>query len=283
MISAFGVDHGGPVSKAEDHRKRGAALTATGVGAGVVATRHNAIANAVNTRHQRKTDAKIHSVRSAFGADDAGRPTTDPRRAMPRDAAGRTVYQGVRQRAAVRNEAKRLVRNKHRTLAELRVTRNKVPMGGSARSKLLLGSTAVAIPATWIGSRQMVNKAVKRRDVDAAMVGAAVGAGGYQYSGYALKPLDRRAERKIAADDGLRQKARAYRTAAKLPRNAKAGDPAWHSYFRNYPKDLPGGRLKRTLAVTHTGRSGVAATVAAGAAGAGLAAHASQTLRRRKK
>ena len=89
----------------------------------------------------------------------------------------------------------------------------------------------------------------------------------------------------VAGDEVSRGKAdpEPYRTAAKLPRNAKAGDPAWRSYFRNYPKDLPGGRLKRTLAVTHTGRSGVAATVAAGAAGAGLAAHASQTLRRRKK
>src|SRR5690606_11562338 len=54
-------------------------------------------------------------------------------------------------------------------------------------------------------------------------------------------------------------------------------------YFRNYPKDLPGAKLKRTLARTHTGKGGVALTAAAGLASGATAVHLNQQREKVKK
>jgi len=48
-----------------------------------------------------------------------------------------------------------------------------------------------------------------------------------------------------------------------------AGAAEWRNYFKTYPTNLPGGRMKRVLAHTHTGPSGMALTgLAAAATGA---------------
>lgn len=137
----------------------------------------------------------------------------------------------------------------------------KVHFGAKYAPPLAFGSAALL----YHGARQKVKKDIRRRDVDAAAVGSGGSLGAYHGVSYALKPLDRKAERKIANDDVLREKARSYRKAAGLPKNAKAGDQRWINYFRNYPKDLPGARQKRILSRTHAGGSGAlaAGTVAA--------------------
>lgn len=143
---------------------------------------------------------------------------------------------------------------------------------------------AVGAPALWYGSRHSVSKKETghRRDVDAGLVGGAVGAGAYQEASYALKPLDRRAEAKIKRNPDLNRQAREYQSKMR-PKNAKAGDPSWRPYFRNYPKNLPGSKLKRALAITHTGRSGGALTAAAGGAAAVGAAAADRKFFRKPK
>jgi hypothetical protein len=143
---------------------------------------------------------------------------------------------------------------------------------------------AVGAPALWYGSRHSVSKKETghRRDVDAGLVGGAVGAGAYQEASYALKPLDRRAEAKIKRNPDLNRQAREYQSKMR-PKNAKAGDPSWRPYFRNYPKNLPGSKLKRALAVTHTGRSGGALTAAAGGVAAIGAAAADRKYFRKPK
>lgn len=260
----------GQVSKSRDSRDsraKTAALLGTGTAAGVVATRHNAIANAVNARHERRVDRQIADRQNALAR------TKNPTK---RDLQGRPIYQSQTQRRDVRRALAGERRKHHGAINELNRRRKKVPFTPRGRSHLLRASAAVAVPSVWLGVRGSVDKAdVRRRDVDAAVVGGAAGAGLYQGAGYALKPLDRRAERKIAEDPKLSARARAHRRKMGVPSNPPAGHPSWRPYFRAYPKDLPGGRLKRTLALTHTGRSGVAATAAMGGLGAAMAGTAS--------
>lgn len=154
----------------------------------------------------------------------------------------------------------------------------------AGNAKATWAGIAVGAPALWYGSRHSVSKKETghRRDVDAGLIGGAAGAGAYQEASYALKPLDRRAEAKIKRNPDLNRQAREYQSKMR-PKNAKAGDPSWRPYFRNYPKNLPGSKLKRALAVTHTGRSGGALTAAAGGAAAVGAAAADRKFFRKPK
>jgi len=133
----------------------------------------------------------------------------------------------------------------------------------------------VGVPMAWHGIRNQFEKRAptRRRDADAAVGGAVAGGFGYQGLSLAAKPFEKPAERKIKNDPNLKAKWKTHRDAY-LPKNAQAGHPGWRQYNINYPKDLPGWKLKRGMAHAATGRSGTALTVGMAAAGgaAGYAA-----------
>lgn len=276
------------IEKADDKRK-GQASIALGIGSGTVAIRHNAVANAVNAAHQRRYDRKIDETNRAYGARGKKLVMEDPRKVAPgsvtQDSIGRNVYHSPTAKKAYKSTAKELRRGKFTRLNELRTARNRVPLGGPGRSKLLAASTAVAVPALWHGTRQQVKKDrdVRRRDVDAGFLGAAAGAGGYQEVTYKFKGLDKKNEQKIAADPALKQRMRNYEKQMGKPKGAiPAGHPYWKQHFKHYPKDLPGGKLKHFNRVAFTGKTGVGLTAAAGAAGAAGAMKLSQKHRVQK-
>lgn len=272
--------------RATKEQKQGAALIGTSGVAGSAAIMHNRIGNTANNLKRRAYDARISRFDSGtYGLNTSGRKVADPRSALPKDSAGRTVYSSPEQKRAMKKTAAASVKRKHQKLHALKTARAKPMVSGSGRSKILLGGTAVAVPSLWAGSRKLVEKRYlpqNKSETDAAILGAAAGAGGYQGAGYALKPLDRRAERKIAQDPDLQARAKEYQKTSGRNPKAKAGDPSWRNYFRNYPKDLPGGRLKRAMAVGTTGKSGVALTGLAGTAGAATAVKGVRDYRRRK-
>lgn len=144
--------------------------------------------------------------------------------------------------------------------------------------KLIVGSTVVGAGGLWSGLRgKGTVQKYTRRQADAFAVGTLAGGGAYQEASYHLKGADRRAEAKIADDAHLKAVLRAHQKTHGINQKGHrtvAGDPAWKGYFRNYPKSLPGSRLKRTLSYTHGGKTGFALTSAVGL-GTGLtAAHA---------
>lgn len=157
-------------------------------------------------------------------------------------------------------------------LSELNAKKNKIatPKIYPKQTKLWAAGLATGVPLAWHGARnhKKVEKKWTQRDADAAAIGAVGGFAGYQGGSLALKPLEKPAERKIKSDAKLKAALEEHR-AATLPKNAKAGDPAWRKYNRTYPKHLPGARLKRANAVAVSGKSGGALTL--GAIGAGAA------------
>ena len=252
------------VAKA-DHarRKTGAASLAGGTGLVGASMGIGPLEQRINAGAERRNAARLQQIQRPYGYDAVGRPAKDPR--------ARARRSGFTPSASAKEEAKELVRRKHGAINEFNRTKMRgIPLKYQAGRKwALAGAGGLAL---WHGGRQSVDKAdqpgVRRRDVDRAAGGALVGIGAYQAPHYAMKPHDRAAERRIAADNDLRREAREYRTSSGLPRNAKLGDPRWVGYFRNYPKHLPGGRSKRIFAHTHAGKTGAALTAGAGALGA---------------
>lgn len=146
------------------------------------------------------------------------------------------------------------------------------------QTKLWAGSIAAGTGASLAAGRyrEKVRKELKRSDKQ--VLGAVGAAGAYQGASMALKPFEQKGvtvrgkklggyEAKIKADENLQAKQKAHR-AKHLPKGATAGHKGWLGYSRSYPKDLPGAGLRRAQAWTHSGKTGTAATLAVGAAGA---------------
>ena len=252
----------------QDHRKRDAAIGIGGAGVLAGTASLGRIEGKVQQSQKARFDRKITRLQAQM-------PTKGTPVAYRPHLQGQFMARKPGDKATKKAKVKALSGE----INQLRAAKNKVKkphLAGNA--KATWAGIAVGAPALWHGARSQVQKkdsGYRRHDVDAGVLGAAAGAGAYQEASYALKPFDRRAERKIAQSSTLNRQQKDYQSKMR-PKNAKAGDPAWRPYFRNYPKNLPGSRLKRTLAVTHTGKTGGAATVAAGLAGGAGAAHLSR-------
>jgi hypothetical protein len=145
------------------------------------------------------------------------------------------------------------------------------------QSKLWAASTAVGVPVSYMGARRAVRareaqerigKKLDQKDTTAAYAGGAGAGIAYQGGAMLTKPIDWRNEKKIKASPQHRATLAAHEK--KYPRGTSAGDTRYREFFRNYPKKLPGGRMKRVFTHTHTGKSGGLATlgvIGAGAAG----------------
>lgn len=146
------------------------------------------------------------------------------------------------------------------------------------QTKLWAGTIAAGTGASLAAGRYREKVVKKLERSDKQVLGGVGAAGAYQGASMALKPFEQKGvtvrgkkvggyEAKIKADENLQAKQKEHR-AKHLPKGATAGHKGWLSYSRSYPKDLPGAGLRRTQAWTHSGKTGTAATLAVGAAGA---------------
>lgn len=267
-----------PVFKAMDDKEAHIAL-GTGAASGAAAGASGRLRRITNTAHRKYYDARI--------ARAEAKPVKDIRNVLPKDSAGRTVYASPDQRRNLRAASRRANKEKYRKIHALKNKRARVPIPTDKRRvALALTAGGISVPTTWYGARKLVEKAEKPlrqrlepRDIDAAVIGGAGAGLGYQGASYGLKVVDRRNERKIKADPVLQDKYNKYAHANK-PRNVPSGDRAWVDYFRKYPKDLPGGKMKRVLSRTHAGKSGTAAML--GVSGLGAFGAARTSMKRRE-
>lgn len=245
--------------KDSTRRKVGAGLAVGGAGIAFGAPAVSRIENKIASVKVGSIERKLAGVKAQMPK----KPDASLRRV---NGGKKTLPENPRDKIYRQDQTKKL----HGQISELNRQKNaaRKPKLYRNQTKLWATGLGVGVPTSYVGTREAVGKRATRSDVNGAYAGGVGAFAGYQGGSLALKPLDRRAERKISEDPDLKSKAENYRAKANRPKNATAGDPRWRPYFRNYPKDLPGGRLKRTLAVTHTGHSGSALTAGVTAAGA---------------
>ena len=144
------------------------------------------------------------------------------------------------------------------------------PAMDAARWTVGLGTTSAAGGGAIYGNERMGKRPRKKSDAaDIAVAGAAGGAAGqgvYQAAGYEAKHRAMRTEAKSGQTKN--QKDKKLKPAKKMFGAHTAG------MYRNYPKDMPGARIHRTLGYTHRGKIGTAVGAAAtlGASAAAIAA-----------
>lgn len=227
---------------------------------------------AVSRIEQGQAKARLKRLDQKIDAHVQAKPKTPSRDS--RYIGGRYQPEGSKQKFA-RQQAKKEWAGKYN---QLNAKRNKIarPKVYPKQTKLWAAGLATGVPLAWHGARNHkdVSKKLTQREVDYAVGGGAAGFAGYQGGSLALKPLEKPAERKIKSNKQFKTDLAAHR-AATLPKNAKAGDPAWRKYNRTYPKHLPGAKLKRANAVAVSGKSGGVLTLAAiGAGGTGAVKYA---------
>lgn len=119
--------------------------------------------------------------------------------------------------------------------------------------------------------------------VSDAVYGAAAGQAAYQAAGYGAKHANKKINDPKIYKNPKTRRGGYTKTEykKKIEGNKKAhgiSDPAkrsdWKGFQRNYPKDVPGGKIVRVLSHTHGGKTGMAVGAAATAAGAALAVKA---------
>jgi len=210
-----------------------------------------------------------------------GTKITEPTRSKYGGSENKRVSSDIpnHPKSAPQREALRLARKSgYRKVRQLEAARKAIsrPKIYPHQSKLWIGATAVGAPVSYLGAKRAVkareqglSKKLNEKDGTAAYAGG-VGSGiAYQGGAMLTKPIDWKNEKKIAASPKHRATLAAHE--AKYPRGTSAGDTKYREFFRHYPKNLPGGRMKRTFTHSHTGKSGGAITlgvIGAGAAGA---------------
>ena len=133
------------------------------------------------------------------------------------------------------------------------------------RTKVWLPLTAGGAAMTWHGGRKEFGKKASRKDADAAALGAAGGIAAHQGAGLGFTL--RRMKVMDAHQGADRAKVKAYNKTALPKGGMKTGDPNWKKYWRNYPKDVPGGKTARVLSRTHGGKTGAAVLLGSATAG----------------
>lgn len=131
---------------------------------------------------------------------------------------------------------------------------------------------AVGIPMAVRGARGLfepkdgVAKALDRDDVDRFAAGGLAAGAAYHVPSYGWEHNVARPKWKRQTEDDPRLKARYEAHKAKHDLGPRGGKE-WKDFFRTYPRDLPGGAVRRTMAHTHAGKTGMALTAGFGAAG----------------
>ena len=261
--------------------KRNGALVATG-GAGVLAaTQADPALKRINAKHAAAKTSQADALKTSLDRTKAARRSNAVSRGNARVQYPwtRSGNKGASRRTRLREEgATSQMKAKQGQIGALRAQAAKGRFSGKQRLafQAVVGGGGAA--AAYAGLRRNAVDKRDKRDVDSLAMGAAGGVALHQGAYVPTKLADKRAETKIKNTEGAQAKVNAHRTAHGLD-GVKAGDPRWKGYFRSYPTSVPGGKLKRTLSYTHSGKSGMAT----GAAVIGGSALAVERLRRRGK
>jgi hypothetical protein len=207
----------------------------------------------------------IHEGRAAKGSDLSNTP---PPRAQ--DRQGRPTGKRLpAPRKAARGE---FTRRSEAMTARHKLWTTKPGLKG--RSVAIVAPAAVGTGLLWHAARtkaDQVDKRMSRDDVDRAAVGAMVGGAAYHVPSYGFEdPMRKKVwAKKIEASPSLK---RINDQHAEKVKGLKIGERAWIEHNRTLPTALPGAKVRRIMARTHAGKSGMAATtgVAALAAAANV-------------
>lgn len=170
---------------------------------------------------------------------------------------------------------------------------------GEGRRKALL---AVGIPAAtavmWHGGYQAarqqrimnernrrasdVSKSTGERDVSAAVTGGTLGVAAYQAPSMTEWIFRGKEDKKLKNNPKTQKIVDKWKKKHGIEAGTQKGQPIWDEAYRDYPKSLPGSKLRRTMAYTHTGGTGRAAFLASAVGGAGLGVAADRKILRKK-
>ena len=144
-------------------------------------------------------------------------------------------------------------------------------MGEMSRRAVLAGGLAVGGAMAWHGARNYahqsqlkrakesreIHKGLSRGEVDGGIVGGGLGLAAWHAPSH-MEWIGRAGQDKKTAKKPKAKKAiEDWKKEYKVDR-AQKGDPRWTEAYRNYPKKLPGSRMRRTMAYTHAGKTGMA-------------------------
>lgn len=158
-------------------------------------------------------------------------------------------------------------------------------LGETRRIKLLAIGIPAATAVMWHGGHQAVRqqrimnerrrreqtiaKKANERDVGAAITGGTAGIAAYQAPSFAEWALRGRADKELKNSPKHRKIIENWKKKHKIRAGEQKGLPKWDEAYRDYPKKLPGAKMRRAMAYTHTGGSGRAAFMGVTALGAG--------------
>ena len=269
--------------KQKDKSYGGAAVAA---GGGVLATSTpwvGRIDRAVAGHRRAKIDRKIEDVRTNMpksAGERRGLPqTSQMRQRQPATSKKQLKLRQTTAPSPEKTQPLRLQRKAaYRTMHELSEARKVIKPNISIRSlRANIAAGAVGVPLSYAGARHQLkqNHKVSKKDDDkrklnAGYAGAVGGAAAYQGAGYAAIPIEQKHAKAIKANPAHNADLEAHRKKYIGPTTHK-NDPGYRAFFRNYPKHLPGGKMRRTLSWTHTGKTGTALTLGAAGATAGAA------------
>jgi len=278
-------------TKKKDERTYGGAAVAAG-GAGLAVSTPAGIGlerRAVAARKARIDRRVAHIQRTMPKSAGARRGLTSSGKQAQK--LRRTSAPSSLDTAPIRLQRKAAYRALHELASERKLIK---PRLGPRSLTANLVTAGVGVPVSYMGARHQlkvnekhpVSKGIEplyagevsKKDDDqkklaAGYLGAAGGAAAYQGAGYAFIPKEKKWAKQIKTNP--KHAAKFAEHQAKMPPGATKNSPEMRNWFKTYPKSLPGGRVRRILTHTHTGKTGVAATLgAAGLTGAGAVAAA---------
>jgi hypothetical protein len=175
---------------------------------------------------------------------------------------------------------------KVRTLANKGVTR---------RAAVMAVGIPVGLGLAWHGARNYaqesqlkraqerkeISKDISRRDVDAAVTGGSIGGAVYHAPSLAEWAYRSKWDKKIANNKQAQKAVEGWKKKYDLT-GAQKGVKAWHDAYRHLPDEIPAAKMRRAMAYTHAGASGVALTTIPVAAGAAIGVRTSRQHQRKK-
>lgn len=272
MNDAFGVDRGA-IAKATKEQKQGEAMAAAGAASIGVGTAQNPIGQAAAKRRGKRLTGELDTARADLGAARSQKVSPPPGKTWAQHGASQGLTGGAARRQALKPR-KMAIKEAAGRAQKAREGLNDLPkFSRRVSERTLVGGIAIGAPLAYYGARRSaVQKRYTKKDVDAAAIGAGSGAAVYHGVSYGSKPYEKKhINAKTNADPAKKAKYDWHKGKYGITNKTPAGDPAWHKMFRNYPRDLPGARMKRVMALTHGGKTGLAVQGAA-VTGAGLAA-----------
>jgi hypothetical protein len=170
---------------------------------------------------------------------------------------------------------------------KVKMTISPAQVGHTRRAAVMGVGIPVGLGLAWQGSRTLarqneLSKAMTRGEVDGAVVGGSIGGALYQAPSFTEWGLRSKDEKKLKKKNKHQRIIQAWKDEYKI-NGLQRGDPRWTEAYHNYPKNVPGGPMRRTMSYTHAGKSGMALTAGAVAGGAAVGTASVRSTRKRRQ